>query len=351
MSKVNWTAPMKTRPGVVGQPPSQVFWWTISVYSKFGGGAVTYNEGPSGMTLAQGLNRVRVLGQIYGAEYVVCGTYLGGYGGRSTYCTLDGGVSTQYGQPPPFSPLPAVFPQFAPQYSVPRVRYTPFFGPLTVSPLFSGGGIRTFRTRVSWVGPIAGRGDGKVGFGYDEGTPVWQPGLSEEEKKSYFPWMQYSDATKNLQLAINETLKKNGCSQIGTDGKLGPNTCSAAKRAVELGGPAEIVGPPNTCQSYGVVPVCGVTQPTPPPPPECSNDKPCPTGFTCVQGKCAIIPTTPAPPSASTSSSGSGGLALLAAGAAAAIFFAFMKPPKLPKTAAGRLQENRRRKRRRRRAA
>ncbi len=96
-----------------------------------------------------------------------------------------------------------------------------------------------------------------IGFGYEEGTPVWQPGLSEEEKKSYFPWGQYSDATKNLQGAINGFLATKGCGKIATDGKLGAGTCAAAKLAVSLGGPEGVVGPPPTCQSFGTPPKCG----------------------------------------------------------------------------------------------
>lgn len=345
--------------GSVGAPPAQVFYWSFRVQSKWGGGVVAYAETDKIMTLADGIARVLALGQLYGANYISCGTYQG-YSGPESYCSYDGGFTYKYGvapQPPPV-PAPALAPfPFARVSFTPTAFFSPLYGdfaPFPVYPTF-----RAYRRRVTWGGPVIFSGllgpkdNGRVGFGYDEGTPVWQPGLSEEEKKSYFPWKQYSDATKNLQLAINDVLKKNGCGTIGVDGKLGPGTCGAAKKATELEGADAIVGPPSTCQEFGPPPPCGVSQPTPPPPPECTPQKPCPAGFICVDGKCAIIPTTPTPPPTSSTSSSSGlglGIAALGAAALGAIFIG-MRPPKLPKSAAGRLQENRRRGRRRRRAA
>lgn len=42
-----------------------------------------------------------------------------------------------------------------------------------------------------------------------------------------YPWKEYSDATKQLQVATNESLKKAGMCPIATDGKLGGGTCGA----------------------------------------------------------------------------------------------------------------------------
>lgn len=173
-------------------------------------------------------------------------------------------------------------------------------------------------SKVRWL-------DG-VGFGYEEGTPVWQPGLSEEEKKSYFPWGQYSDATKNLQQAINTFLATQGCGAIGVDGKLGAATCGAAKKAVDLGGPESVIGPPSTCKSFGPPPTCGGAVSPPPPVPECSPSKPCPSGTTCVDGKCLPGGSAPGGGGGGSGETKSGlgvlGIVLLAGAAVGAIYLA-----------------------------
>jgi hypothetical protein len=184
--------------------------------------------------------------------------------------------------------------------------------------------------KVEWLndrgqlGVVEWLDNGHVGFGYSEGTPVWQPGLSEEEKQSYFPWGQKSDATMNLQLAINSFLATKGCGGVGTDGKLGPGTCAGAKLAVSLGGPEGVVGPPPTCKSFGTPPACGAPKPPPFIEPECSPTKPCLAGQKCEGGKCVPVPGGGGGSSGGGggSSSSPWGIILLAGAALGAIYLA-----------------------------
>lgn len=198
----------------------------------------------------------------------------------------------------------------APQWGAPTMAFNTSF----LRPQLAGVG------RVEWLD------DGHVGFGYSEGTPVWQPGLSEEEKKTYFPWGEYSDATKNLQLAINAFLATKGCSGVNADGKLGPETCAAAKLAVSLGGPEGVVGPPPTCKQFGAAPPCG-PPPSPVIEPECTPTKLCPPGQKCEGGKC-VPATTPGGGGGGSGSGGGGGgvgivgVLLLAGAALGAIYLA-----------------------------
>jgi Cys-rich repeat protein len=347
VSKVNWTAPMKERRGVVGQPPAPVFWWYIKVYVR-SGGAVTYQEGPTGMTLAQGLDRVKVLGQIYGMDHVVCGTYLGGYGGKSTYCSLDGGLTTTYGQPPPFPPAPApnvpLAPLFPFIFRTPVVPFRPQFGPFQVAPtpIFQG-----YRTRVTWVGPSRSFVFGPNGrLGQDACNDLNNAVASAKASRNGL--QQNLSAVNN---AYNQAVAA-GNQEAQADlyaTKLGIQADIAKISAdiVALEAQAKVAcapPPPSTgcssdadCGAAGFKCVNGNCVPW-----DCFKDSDCPAGQRCDgQGHCIPIPASKA------SSSGAGGLFLLALGAAAAIFMG-LKPPTLPKTAAGRLQENRRKRRRRR---
>jgi len=351
VSKVNWTGRISpdNRRGSVGAPPP-VFWWYFKVYAKYGG-EVVHSEGPSGMTGAQGNARILMLGQQYGTEYVVCGTYLGGYGGKSTYCTYDGGVTTKYGEPPAFPPVPTsppvpIIPLF---FNTPRVPYRPFFGPATLNPftpIFPG-----YRTRVSWVAPSP-----RPFFVFGARRVEWLGSrLGQNACNDLNNAVASAKASRN-GLQQNLSAVNNAYNQAV---QAGNQEAIADLYATKLGIQADLAK--LDADIVALEAQAKAACAPPPPSTGCTSDADCgPAGFKCVDGNCVpwdcfkdsdcgaglkcdgkgkCIPAT------TTASVGGGGIWLLAAAAAAAIFFA-IKPPKLPKTAAGRLQENRRRRRR-----
>lgn len=361
MRKVNWAAPMKPQRGVVGAPPP-VFWWTFKVYAKLTGGNVVYNEGPQGHTLSQGLARLLALGQLYGTNYVVCGTYLGGYGGSSTYCTYDGGLSTKYGSPPVFPsapPVPAATP-FFPILTrrVPVVPYSPFFGPVAPAPFPIFQGYRT--TRITWVSPSPMR----FLFG-PKRKPNWvgrRPGglgdacsdLNNAVASAKAARAGLAQSLSAVNNAYNNAVQSGDQNAIAdlyaTKQGIQADIAEADAKIVAYEAQAKAAcAPPNPqpqcqndhpdCGAAGFICVNGDCVPG------CRNDGDCSSESRCVNGYCEKKPAT-----SSSGSSGLGGLLLLAAGAAAAIFIG-LKPPALPKTAAGRLQQNRRRRGRPRRRA
>lgn len=70
-----------------------------------------------------------------------------------------------------------------------------------------------------------------------------------------YPWGVVSADTRALQQRINQILPKLGRCTIGTDGKLGPGTCGAARYIYEQGG-AETVPVPSSCQDYRTPAAC-----------------------------------------------------------------------------------------------
>lgn len=357
MSKIKWTAPMQ-RVGL-GQPPSAVYWWTFKVYAKFSGGDVVYAEGPIAHNQSQGLSRVLTLGQLYGSDYVVCGTYAGGYGGSSTYCTYDGGLSTKYGAPPSFPPLPSSPPLPAPPFPIYTARFAPFLGPITLAPFntISPG----FRTRVTWVAPSP-----VFLFGSRGGKPQWmgapRRGRLGDACSDLNNAVASAKASRNglqqnlnqVNQAYNEAVAANNQEAIaelyatkqGIQADIAD--ISAKITALEAQAQAACAPPPSTgckvdddCGPAGFKCVNGNCVPW-----DCFKDSDCPAGQRC-DGKGNCIPALSA---SGTGGIGAGGIALLAAAAAAAIFIG-MKAPALPKHPGRQLQQNRRRHHRRRRAA
>lgn len=64
----------------------------------------------------------------------------------------------------------------------------------------------------------------------------------------------FDPAVQSLQSALNSDLTKLGCRSIGTDGKLGPETCGALSYVIGSGKPSSIVaaaaGTFARCKSY-----------------------------------------------------------------------------------------------------
>lgn len=75
---------------------------------------------------------------------------------------------------------------------------------------------------------------------------------------SNLPWKSYSADTASLQSDINKALVKLGKSPITVDGKLGPNTCTAAQQTYAAIARGDITGdfgslavPPECSKSHG----------------------------------------------------------------------------------------------------
>lgn len=109
--------------------------------------------------------------------------------------------------------------------------------------------------------------DGMSGIG----LPV---GAAPSDSK--YPWMEYSPSTQSLQFASNVELKMRDMPEIGTDGKLGPETCGAQQYLYEQEGLAEHE-PPATCQQFQYPPAPGAAAP---PAPEVPSVKAPPDGET-----------------------------------------------------------------------
>lgn len=147
---------------------------------------------------------------------------------------------------------------------------------------------------------------------------------------------------KALQVKINNALAQYGYCPIGVDGKLGPETCGAAGWAVKTD-PSITV--PAYCNT--VKPVLNLKDCAPKPGggggggpvPQCSDNKPCPTGKECFGGKCldkcptgytrdaAGLCQPPTPTTGGPSEGTSWGVIALAGAALAGLYFA-LRPPK-----------------------
>lgn len=114
------------------------------------------------------------------------------------------------------------------------------------APVLSGlGGDRAYRSHADLNAqydplPMRGLGGGILSTG-----PVGSLGAVTAN----YPWKQYSADTVALQKAMNEALKANGYCQINPDGSLGPATCGAIKKMLEISGQTD-QSPPATYQSF-----------------------------------------------------------------------------------------------------
>lgn len=114
-----------------------------------------------------------------------------------------------------------------------------------------------------------------------------------------YPWKVYSANTALFQRTLNNWLLSQGARGIGTDGKLGPETCGAAKWGVENGFVGGSV--PKSCQGFSYDP--GLAPKPPPvvgPPP--------------VVAEPPITPLPPSKPKMSTANMLVGGGILAAVG-------------------------------------
>lgn len=65
-----------------------------------------------------------------------------------------------------------------------------------------------------------------------------------------YPWRQFSENTRVLQVATNRALKAHGYCPIAEDGKLGPGTCGAVREMLDyVEGQFE---PPGECEGFTV---------------------------------------------------------------------------------------------------
>lgn len=108
--------------------------------------------------------------------------------------------------------------------------------------------------------PLQGVGDGSLG-----GVSVLGVGQDPAVAADY-PWKEYSDATKALQVFTNAALKDHGYCPISEDGELGPRTCGARKTLQECCIPG--MAWPGTCQEFTAPrrEPCGPVGPVGPPP-------------------------------------------------------------------------------------
>jgi hypothetical protein len=67
-----------------------------------------------------------------------------------------------------------------------------------------------------------------------------------QQEQEMFPWGEYSEHTRNIQVALNVYMDELGYRDIAVDGVLGPETCAAMKAV----SPGDVVG---TCKSYGTL--------------------------------------------------------------------------------------------------
>lgn len=63
-----------------------------------------------------------------------------------------------------------------------------------------------------------------------------------------YPWREYSGETSVLQSLTNDALDANGYCKLTVDGKLGPATCGAVKKMLDITGAD--ASPPSTCESF-----------------------------------------------------------------------------------------------------
>lgn len=125
-------------------------------------------------------------------------------------------------------------------------------------------------------------------------------GLSTDTSKPY-PWGVYSDNTVGLQMQLNNFLLARDTCPVGQDGKLGPETCGAAKWLTDQG-VTQVGGYPKECKSFSFNPKsCPHTAgqpvpiaPSPTPPQIVPHPASCPDGefMDPLTGACAPINTS-----------------------------------------------------------
>jgi len=105
-------------------------------------------------------------------------------------------------------------------------------------------------------------------------TTIFSPRVSPQGlgADATFPLGTYSELTKSLQKDLNSSLSKLGCRSIGTDGKLGPETCGAlsyvianpsALSATAAGWSGQVMA---SCKSYNYTCKSSTPPVTAPPP-------------------------------------------------------------------------------------
>lgn len=89
--------------------------------------------------------------------------------------------------------------------------------------------------------------------------------LQAQTKVSAYPWLVYSADTKTLQAKVNTELTKLGYRAIGTDGKLGSETCGALRLLYQTTGGEWMTLYGGNCKGY--IDPTKIDQPPEPPPP------------------------------------------------------------------------------------
>lgn len=309
------------------------------------------------------------------AQKTVCASYIDAGGNAQMWCTSDG--STYQKQVPP--PLPTALPyrrsyvvqetivRTSPFIPIPfRATYRPAFGPFAVAPAPF---YRPPFVVLRGTGGRLGQGDLRETATYkscmanlvQSKCASLPQSATAEDGSTYSPFdicvdqqdsiclLQAGAASGgvnvgDLQNRINAVLASQGICAIGVDGKLGPNTCSAAIYAQPYDASITV---PAQCTSIldSSVPSwssdCKTGAGGGPPPPECTGASGCDPTKDCVDGKCVDKcptgyergPDGSCVVKVATAGVGSGsGLGwLLGIGAAVAAIFFGLRAPNLPK--------------------